>query len=280
MNKFIKEVFMENNKENFIEKLKKVFSKEKIKEFFANKKRKNVFIAVCSVLAVLLIAFIICLVYVNDYYRADGEAIADFLSQEMTSATFNIDEDGLIIATPAEIKAGFIFYPGGKVEYSSYLPLMVALAERGILCVLTPMPCNLAVLDVNAADGIIERFPEVDTWYIGGHSLGGSMAASYLSKNLDELDGLILLGSYSTADVSSSRVLTISGTEDEVMNKKKYDKYIANLPLGCDEVLITGGNHAYFGMYGEQKGDGTASITPAEQITRAAYRIADFILDR
>lgn len=264
-----------------IQRLKKVFSKESVKSFFENKKKRTVFITVCSVALVILATVIFGVVYVNDYYHADGEAIAEYTSSNpLKNSTFTINDDGLIIAKPNEPKAGFIFYPGGKVEYSSYLPLMLALAEEGILCVLTPMPCNLAVLDVNAADGIPEMFPEIESWYIGGHSLGGSMAASYLSKNTDKLDGLVLLGSYSTADVSGSRVITISGTEDMVMNQKKYDKYIVNLPLGCDEVLITGGNHAYFGMYGEQKGDGVASITPAEQITRAAYRIADFILDR
>ena len=221
------------------------------------------------------------MVYVNDYYHADVIAIGDFLENEMVSSSFNIDESGLIVATPGdEIKAGLIFYPGGKVEHTAYLPLMIALAERGILCVLTPMPCRLAVLDVNAAEEIFEKFPQVDSWYIGGHSLGGSMAASYLSKNTDKLDGLVLLGSYSTADVSDSHVITILGTEDEVTNMKKYENNKVNIPIGCEEVLITGGNHAYFGMYGEQKGDGIASITPAEQITRAAYRIADFILNR
>ena len=139
------------------------------------------------------------------------------------------------------------------------------------------MPCNLAVLDVNAAKGVQDKFPQVESWYIGGHSLGGSMAASYLSKNMDDFDGLILLGSYSTKDVSACRVITILGSEDEVTNMKKYEKYKVNIPLGCEEVLITGGNHAYFGMYGEQKGDGRATITPAEQIIRTAGRIAGFI---
>jgi len=55
-----------------------------------------------------------------------------------------------------------IFYPGGKVEHTAYVPLLRACAERGILCVLVQMPCNLAVLNVNGADGIRERFSEID----------------------------------------------------------------------------------------------------------------------
>ncbi|MBQ3601265.1 MAG: alpha/beta hydrolase, partial [Lachnospiraceae bacterium] len=112
-----------------------------------------------------------------------------------------------------------MFYPGGKVEYTAYLPLMNSLAEEGILCVLLKMPFNLAVLDMNAADGIQEQFPEIENWYIGGHSLGGAMAASYLETHANDYQGLILLGSYSTADLSTTEleVLSIYGSEDTVL---------------------------------------------------------------
>lgn len=249
--------------------------KNKLPSFI--KKHKKKFIIAASAITVALAIVIGCAVYVGNYYPVDNEAVAEFLSSEMKTASLSTDGDGHIIAMPSEIKAGLIFYPGGKVAAEAYVPLMVALAERGILCVLTPMPYNLAVLDVNAAKGVQDKFPEVESWYIGGHSLGGSMAASYLSDNTDDFDGLILLGSYSTKDVSDCRVITILGSEDEVTNMKKYEKYKVNIPLGCEEVLITGGNHAYFGMYGEQKGDGRATITPAEQIIRTAGRIAGFI---
>ena len=219
-----------------------------------------------------------CALYVCDYYPADGNALLDCLPEDL-SATYEITEGGIIVAKPENPVAGFIFYPGGKVEHSAYLPLAMALAERGVLTVICPMPLRLAVLDVNAAEGVRELFPDITDWYIGGHSLGGSMAAGYLADH-PELSGLVLLGSYSTYDVSGSRVLSIYGSHDGVMQGEKYEKYKSNLPPDLSEVIIEGGNHAYFGCYGEQKGDGVASITPAEQITRAAYRIADFILDR
>ena len=44
----------------------------------------------------------------------------------------------------------------------------------------------------------------IEAWYMGGHSLGGSMAASYLEQHSSEYDGLILLASYSTADLSQT----------------------------------------------------------------------------
>ena len=109
-----------------------------------------------------------------------------------------------------------------KVENTAYAPLLHDLAEDGILCVLVKMPCNLAVLDRNAADSIPERFSEVTDWYIGGHSLGGAMAASYAAKHTDELDGLVLLAAYSTADLTDSglRVYAAYGSEDGVLNRK------------------------------------------------------------
>jgi surfactin synthase thioesterase subunit len=141
------------------------------------------------------------------------------------------------------------------------------------------MPFNLAVLDVDGAEGIQEMYPEIENWYIGGHSLGGSMAASYLSENTSEYEGLILLGSYSTADLSKEdiKVLSVFGSEDKVMNKEKYDEYKINLPESFSEEIIDGGCHAYFGMYGMQEGDGTPTITNEEQIQKTAEKINIFI---
>ena len=101
------------------------------------------------------------------------------------------------------------------------------------------------------------------------------MAASYLSEHSESFDGLILLGSYSTTDLSKLDidVLSIYGSEDLVMNKEKYESNKINLPADFEEMIIEGGCHAYFGMYGEQDGDGTPSITNEEQIQVTAEKI-------
>ena len=173
-----------------------------------------------------------------------------------------------MIFEPQNANIGFIFYPGGKVEHNAYQPLMAALAREGVLCVLVEMPFNLAVLDINAADGIKEQYPHIEKWYIGGHSLGGSMAASYASSHVDEFEGLALLGSYSTADISDTDldVISIYGSEDRVLNLEKYTESKANLPSDFNEVIIEGGCHAHFGMYGPQDGDGEPYISSSEQI--------------
>ena len=238
------------------------------------KKRK---IALATVALVVLALVVGCLVYVNDYYRADEMAVAAMAGSDTVTVWQTED---MAVFLPADPAAGFVFYPGGKVEYTAYAPLMLALAERGVLCVIVEMPCNLAVLDMAAARGIPEQFPQVDTWYIGGHSLGGSMAASYAGDNPGEFEGLVLLAAYSTADLKDTglAVLSLYGSEDGVLNLEKYDGYFDNLPGGTVELVIDGGNHAGFGSYGAQEGDGTATISPAEQVSCAADAILSFML--
>ena len=222
----------------------------------------------------IVIIFSGCAIYVSDYYRADTDAISSFTSNH-TVAQEEIS-DGVTVFEPSDAEAGFIFYPGGKVEYTAYVPLMSALADNGILCILIRMPCNLAVLDVNAAKGMTENYPDIDDWYIGGHSLGGSMAASFLAKNSNDFDGLVLLGSYSTAEIPLP-VLSIFGSEDKVMTRVKYDKYKPNIGSDLTETVIEGGCHAYFGMYGAQDGDGTPSISNEEHIILTTEDIVNFI---
>ena len=233
--------------------------------FLADKRKRKIFIITVSIALALAMIVGACAIYLGDYYRADYEAIGAFLPQ---GTTFKEDSDGTIVFEPEGATKGLIFYPGGKVEYRAYVPLMQACAEKGILCVLVEMPFNLAVLDVNAADGIQREYPEIEDWYIGGHSLGGSMAASYLAGHTEDYEGLILLGSYSTADLSDTdlEVLSVFGSEDQVMNREKYDENKSNLPTDFTETVIEGGCHAYFGMYGAQEGDGTPTITNEEQI--------------
>ncbi len=235
-------------------------------------KRSKKILTIAAVL--LAVVFLGCAVYVNDYYHADTDAVAAFSANN--TVTTQTLADGTIVCSPEDPSAGFIFYPGGKVEYTAYQPLMEACAQKNILCVLVEMPFNLAVLDINAAHGIREQFPQVETWIIGGHSLGGSMAAAYAADHTDELAGLVLLGAYSTEDLTSSglRVLSVYGSEDRVMNREKYAANLPNLPADFSEIIIDGGCHAGFGFYGPQAGDGTPTLSAEEQIEQTAEIIA------
>lgn len=228
--------------------------------------------------AVIVILAAVCVIYVSDYYRADDEAIMAFSTKSKVHVQYGSD---MVVFGDEKSDIGFIFYPGGKVEYTAYEPLMAACSEKGMLCVLLKMPFNLAVLDIDAAEDITGQFPQISHWYIGGHSLGGSMAAAYGEGHYDKLCGVVLLGAYSTADLSETglAVLSVYGSEDGVMNREKYDKYRSMLPEDMREIVIEGGCHSGFGMYGTQAGDGEPSITADEQINITADAIYQFLIN-
>ena len=229
-------------------------------------KKKSIWLVVAMLVLLLVIGG--CVIYVNDYYHPLDSA-QDALMTTVTVRTYQL-EDGAWVFEPldTEISKGMIFYPGGKVAYEAYAPLMGMLAEEGFLCVLPEMPANLAVLDMDAAKEYPGQFPQVTEWYLGGHSLGGSMAASYVAEHAQEYEGLVLLAAYSTADLKDSglQVLSVYGSEDGVLDMEKYEEYKANLPEDFHEKIIQGGNHAYFGSYGFQDGDGEANIRNEEQL--------------
>lgn len=219
----------------------------------------------------LLLLAIAILVYSSDYYHATQTALDASASPDVSKWS-----GGWAIGDP-DAQAGFIFYPGGKVEAKAYLPLLQRFSEGGVFCVLCEMPLNLAVLDINAADRVIKQFPAIESWYIGGHSLGGSMAAQYASGHPAEIRGIILLGAYSPAKVSGETpALLVYGSLDSVMNRDRYTEALSFLP-DHTEVVIEGGNHAGFGDYGAQAGDGQATITPDEQQLQTADVVLSFI---
>lgn len=240
-------------------------------------RRRGLLYAVLALAAALALGVA---VYLGDYYHADAAAFAA-ISDPGSAVAVEQTPGEQIAFVPEHPVAGLVFYPGGKVQYEAYAPLLEQCAARGILCVLLHMPGNIAVLDANAADGVREQYPGVTDWYLGGHSLGGAMAASYAQKHPDEWKGLILLAAYSTGDLSASglRVLTVRGTEDGVLNAEKYESLRANLPADCTETVIEGGCHAYFGSYGAQSGDGVPTVSPEEQQARTADAIAAFIAE-
>ncbi|MCE1195304.1 alpha/beta hydrolase [bacterium] len=165
--------------------------------------------------------------------------------------------------------AGFIFYPGGNVDWRAYAPSAREIARAGFLVVIAPMPLNLAVFDANAADSIIAAFPNIGRWAIGGHSLGGVMAARYAGRRGGKVAGLILWASYpaKSDDLSKSplRVASISGARDGLSTPAKIAASRALLPPSTIWTVIEGGNHAQFGWYGPQKGDNEAAIAPEAQ---------------
>ncbi|HZK54910.1 MAG TPA: alpha/beta hydrolase [Desulfosporosinus sp.] len=226
---------------------------------------KITLISLVTLMALVLVGFYI---YASDYSRSDYNALKAF-----STGTKLVQNDEAMMAFRAPTEdlkdTAVIFYPGGKVQYSAYAPLLTQLSNEGITCVLLKMPLNLAVFDINAADKVYSNMPEIKNWYLAGHSLGGAMASSYMGKNSAKVKGLILLGAY-PVNASSVPTLAIYGSEDIALDKTK-------LETATNKLEIIGGNHAQFGNYGEQKGDGQASIFREEQQKIAVKEIVKFI---
>lgn len=236
------------------------------------KKWKTALIVIAGLLAALCVAFF---VYTSDYYHAAPKAMQAFGGRDGVSVTQNA---GMITFVPERTSAhaGLAFYPGGKVEWTAYAPLMRAIARKGAVCVLLKMPFNLAVFDTGAAERAIAAHPDVKSWYVGGHSLGGSMAAAWCASHADKCKGLVLLGSYSASDLSKTdlKALVLVGTQDHVLNRAALESSKAKMPNSTVYQDIEGGNHGHFGNYGEQAGDGKAAISAELQQEETADAVA------
>lgn len=222
-------------------------------------------IIVFSILGIAIISFIL---WSKNNYEPTAEAISILKNEENVEIT----EDEFITFAPKDkqIKKGFIFYPGGKVSEGAYSLLAKDIAEEGYLVVIVPMPLELAIFSPNKAEKVIERYSDIDTWAIGGHSLGGVMASKFASEN-SKIKGLALYASYPSGDElkdSDIEVVSIYGTEDGVADLEKVKD--ATLSKNSAFFEIKGGNHAQFGSYGEQEGDNKATISSKEQIEEAA----------
>lgn len=210
-------------------------------------KHKTLKITVISIVSLILISVGLFFVWANDYYKAEDLAIT------VTNTDNSIEKiDNLTILTPDNASdIGIIFYPGAKVEDIAYIPLLNKLKNAGYTCVLVKMPFNMAIFDSAAADKVFEILPNIKSWYMAGHSMGGAIASDYASKNQDKIDGLILMGAYIYGDYTPEKALTVYGTFNS--NLEKNINYTENI------IKIEGGNHAQFGNYGKQKGDPDAT---------------------
>ena len=225
-------------------------------------------IAACVLMAAVALAAAGFFWYVSDYYRAD-EITLEVLARD---SGVTVQDDLTVLSPSYPTDTGLIFYPGAKVEGAAYLPLLDRLRQTGLTCVLVEMPFRMAIFDADAAEDVMEQFPDIEHWYIAGHSLGGAMASQFAADHPEEIDGLILLGAYLYGDYPPADTLTVYGS----LNQSVEDKldYTENV------VEIQGGNHAQFGNYGPQKGDAPATISAEEQQAQTMEAVADFIARR
>ncbi|NTU89229.1 MAG: lysophospholipase [Actinobacteria bacterium] len=224
--------------------------------------------------AVLILACGIFLIYANDYHHADDRAISIVEKYNTAPA-----DSGYVAFGESDSEAALIFYPGAKVEYTAYAPFLNNVAQKGYLCVVVEVPLKFAFFATGAASEVMADYPDVERWFIGGHSLGGVVAASYAAKHTDGLEGLIMVASYSATDLSATdlRVLSIFGANDLRFEAQTLEKARENMPITYTEYVIEGANHSNFGNYGSRDVDGVATITAEEQQRIASEVVAEFM---
>ena len=240
--------------------------------------KKKAIVITSSILGVLVILAGTFFIYTGIYYHAEDVRIEKYIeAKKMHMKESGYKKIEFVPETPND--TGIIMYPGAKVEYTAYKPLMASLADKGYTSFITGMPFNMAFFKKDAAEGIVEKHPNVKHWYMMGHSLGGVVASTYTSSHLDKYEGVIMLGSYPDKDLSETNLyyLSIYGSEDKVLNIDKYNDAKSKWPSKSSEYVVLGGCHAGVGMYGPQKGDGDPSITSEEQIDITVSVIIDFL---
>ena len=164
---------------------------------------------------------------------------------------------------------GFIMYPGAKVPKEAYSYLTRSVAEAGYPAVLIDVPLGYAIFNPNAASRPVAALPNVKRWVLAGHSLGGVAAALYAKKHQNIVAGIVFLGSYPPGggSLASTKIqaLSVAGQNDMLATKEKIEKAAPLLPESTKYISIPGGNHAQFGDYGPQRGDGAAEIPSGDQ---------------
>ncbi len=180
---------------------------------------------------------------------------------------------------------GFIFYPGGLVKPAAYIPLAAALAKDCHKVLVAKMPFDLAVLNSDLANGLQDQYAsQTQKWLMGGHSLGGAMAAKVIKNNTHRYQGLVLLAAYPAESDSLANtdvpVLSVSASNDGLATPAKVEATKGYLPESTTYIQIAGGNHAQFGDYGPQANDGEATISGPDQLNATYRAMADFIKDR
>jgi len=205
----------------------------------------------------VVLALVAALAWLNPFaYQVASAVVASEISLVETPTAITMSPVG------GQASRGLVFYPGAKVEARAYADILRPAVDAGILVVILKEPLNLSLLDGNQARGAMSDHPGIRTWAVGGHSLGGVSASSFALNNKD-VAGLLLFASYpvdSLRDRADLKVLSISGTEDGLSTPGKIDASRQLLPSDAAFLAVQGGNHAYFGDYGEQPGDGEPAV--------------------
>jgi hypothetical protein len=217
--------------------------------------------------------------YFSTPYHGESSSVQQVAADPELSVT---TEGGVHVIAPATTNStvGFVFYPGARVAPDAYYSTFAPVVKRTNVTVFIPaMPLNVALLDTDAADDVRSRHPSIETWFVGGHSLGGVAACQYAGGH--DVGGLVLFASYCNGDVSDEpfAALSVTGSADTVLNRENYREAKPRLPLGTTHHEVTGMNHTQFASYRGQRGDSPASLSYGEAHRRLADVLVPWLLN-
>jgi hypothetical protein len=194
-----------------------------------------------------------------------GDRAAALTAWENDAVSITDTSHSVILSpTSGPSERGLVFVPGAKVDPYAYLYKLSGITERGTTVVITKPTLNLAIADLRPLTTFTSDVPDIDSWLVGGHSLGGVKACQYAAEN--SVAGLVLFGSYCASDLSDTGlpVLSFVAENDGLSTPEKIADASGNLPDDGQVVDIAGANHANFGNYGTQPGDGTSTATDSD----------------
>ncbi|WP_344779503.1 alpha/beta hydrolase [Microbacterium kribbense] len=245
----------------------------------ARRRRHRVLRIVAVLLAVLWIAAVAWL----RPHSAAPVAVAAMHSDAGVQVTESVDRVTFTPRHDAD-SLGVFFQPGALVDARAYAAVLRPLAEHGHTVVIAKQPLGIAFLAMGAFDAARHDHPEIADWIIGGHSLGGTVAA-ITAQDAQHDDpgaaaGLLLFAAYPATDISATLAVpveSLSGSRDGLATPAKIAASHATLPPSTRFIVIEGASHAQFGAYGPQAGDGVPTIDAAdarEQSSAAALAFA------
>ncbi|WP_119395710.1 alpha/beta hydrolase [Salinibius halmophilus] len=224
--------------------------------------------------SVALLAAIAGLAGYYFWYTANPYQALPEMREQISNPELRSEGRNYIRYSPeGEPLANLVFIPGGLVEAEAYEYLAASWAEQQIRVTIVKPTRNLAIMSPNQA---LEHLSGEAPNFLVGHSLGGTVAAMNGQAELG-VDGVVLLASYGVSPVDVP-VLSIVASNDQILDSVRYQDSQANYTAGFSELTIDGGNHGYFGWYGEQEGDGEARINVWEQQDYVVDAVLDFVL--
>ena len=252
-------------------------STEKIREEEREKRVKSVKKALIILVSTLIVFIIGFFIWLSNGYSLKDE----YKSYLESNSKVEVKKEGdytYFIPKNVSASKGFIFYPGERVDSSSYAKLCNEIASYGYEVVSVDMPFNYAKFGENKADYVIKNNPQITKWVIGGDSLGGIVASNY-AINHKNIEGIVFISSYPAENIKELGfdVLSIWGSKDDVLNYEELINSKENLPKDTKYLQIEGANHSQFANSGTYSGDGQALISRDEQMDITVRNIVNFL---